>query len=236
METPELAAEPKLPKGLAIAALVLAIPGLVIPLLGIVAVILGAVALVRASADLAGGKGVAIAGIVVGGVGTFTSFVGMLALVGIYGMAPHRHGGYDTAGAANARAYACAQTMYVMTDWDGDGKKEYAHPFTNLYVDASAGNKNLQLMDQGFYAAAGPAGVPKQGYLFRDCKTIGGKPIDWTTDYALCAVPAVYGRTGFSTFIISSDGRAYGKDLGAGATFVDDYPADPAKAGWVEAD
>jgi hypothetical protein len=140
----------------------------------------------------------------------------------------------DRAGAANLLAYATAQVMYFKTDWNGDGKKKYAFPFTNLYVDASAGNKRHRLIDAGFSAATGPTGIPKLGYLFREPKTIGGQPIDWTRDFALCAIPAANGHR--MTFIVTTDGIVYGKDLGPGTTFLDDIPADPVAAGWVEAD
>jgi hypothetical protein len=162
----------------------------------------------------------------------------MMAAIAIPSLIAARRSSFETAGAANLRAYATAQTMYIKTDWNNDGKREYAHPFTNLYSDASTGN-TMQMhkyIDMGMNSAAGPTGVPKQGYLFQDCKTIGGKPIDWTQDYAMCAIPAAYGRTGTRVFIISSDGIPYGKDLGPGATFVDDFPANPAAAGWMEAE
>jgi hypothetical protein len=236
MENLEAAPEPKLPKGMAITALALAIPGLLIPCLGIVAFILGIVVLVRASAGRAAGNGMAIAGIVVGAIGTLSSFFVMCTAIAIPSMMTARRSSFEVNGMCCLRACATAQTMYIKTDWDGNGKKEYAFPFTNLYQDASCGGKEHKLIDRGFADAAGPAGAPKMGYLFQDCKTIGGKPIDRTKDYALCAKPAVYGRTGCRTFIVSTDGMVWGKDLGSGATFVDDFPADPKAAGWSEAD
>jgi uncharacterized membrane protein len=229
--------EPRLPRGLSIAALVLAIPGLAVPFLGVVAVVLAVVSLVRGYTGRAGGRWIALAGLVVGGAGTFTSFVVAVALVVPMTITSgHRGINYDMGAAANLRACATAQTMYAKTDWNGDDKKEYAHPFTNLYADASAGNKEHKLIDRALRDAAGPAGQPKVGYLFQDCRTIGGKPIDWTTDYAMCAMPAAYGRTGRRTFIVGTDGRVLGKDLGKGTKFVDDFPADPEAAGWQEAD
>jgi competence protein ComGC len=61
------------PKGMAVAALVLGICSLVIPVLGtvlaIVALVLGIIVLTRVSSGQAGGKGMAIGGVVTGGLG-----------------------------------------------------------------------------------------------------------------------------------------------------------------------
>ena len=71
--------------------------------------------------------------------------------------------------------------------------------------------------------------------FFEDMTTIGGRPIDWEKDFALCATPAVYGQVGYRTFIVMTNGTIFGKDLG-GSEFVDDYPADPCAEGWIIAE
>jgi Protein of unknown function (DUF2950) len=133
------------------------------------------------------------------------------------------------------RSYCSAQTMYKRNDWDGDSTMEYAAPYATLCAQLDTDGTQIQLIDSAFAAATGSKGTPTHGYLFKDMKTIAGKPIDWTNDYAMCAIPAIYGRTGYRTFIVATDGTIYGKDIADGA-FVDDYPADPTAAGWIIAE
>jgi hypothetical protein len=157
-------------------------------------------------------------------------------ILGILDVVAKNQSGIDISGAANLRAYATAQEIYRKTDRDGGGTRGYAHPFARLHSDTDKGGQMLMLIDRGFVAAGGPAGRPKHYHLFQECRTIGGRPIDWTTDYAMCAIPAPYGKGGRRTFIVSTDGVVWGKDLGKGTKFVDDFPADPEAAGWQEAD
>jgi hypothetical protein len=125
--------------------------------------------------------------------------------------------------------------MYHRNDWDNDGELEYASPAKLLHDQLDANGEAIQLMDQAFAAATVPGGPPKHGYIFREMQTIGGQPIDWKVDYALCATPAVYGRTGYRTFIISTNGTTFGKDLGPSG-FVTDFPADPVAEEWIVAE
>ena len=120
--------------------------------------------------------------------------------------------------------------MYIKIDWKGDGKRQYAAFLPDLYTDRASG-KEPKLMDRGFADAHGLAGTPKQGYRFQECKTIGGKPIDWAKDFALCATPSEYGVTAEHTLIISSKWDVWFKDLGK-SELIDDFPADPKAAGW----
>jgi hypothetical protein len=89
-------------------------------------------------------------------------------------------------------------------------------------------------LSPAFAAARGPAGTPLNGYLFQELKTLGGKPVDWKKDFALSATPARYGGARRRTFVVLSDGLIYGKDFGT-SEFPDDFPSDPAKAGWTSA-
>jgi hypothetical protein len=125
---------------------------------------------------------------------------------------------------AALRSYAGAQSAYVQKDWDGDGVRTYAR---NLRQLGDAG-----LIPEAMAAARGPAGVPYYGYLFLECKTIGKQPIDWKVDYGLCAVPAEYGRSGYRSFIVATNGTVFPKDQGQGGTFERDYPANPVTSGW----
>jgi hypothetical protein len=134
----------------------------------------------------------------------------------------------------SCRAYAEAQNMFKRHDWDKDGKFTYACPFTLLYTTLDENGQPIQLIDGALAQATSPNST-KHGYYFGEPKTIDDWPIDWEKDFALCATPAVYGRTGFSTFVITTDGRVWGKDLGR-SELVDDFPADPRQAGWYDAD
>jgi hypothetical protein len=143
--------------------------------------------------------------------------------------------GLETNAVGSCRAYAEAQTMYKRNDWDGDGKLTYAASFPLLNTTADANGTPIQLLDSAFATATSPA-MPKHGYYFVNMKTIGGRKIDWANDYALCAAPAVYGRTGYRTFIVSTNGTTFGKDLGPEGKPVEDYPADPMAEGWIIAE
>jgi hypothetical protein len=144
--------------------------------------------------------------------------------------------GYHGYATGSMRAYASAQSMYRRNDWDGDTELEYATPFTRLSTELDGAGNPIQLIDAALAAATGGAeGGAKHGYVFRDMKTIGGKPIDWSKEYAFCAIPAVYGRTGYCTLIVTTDGTVWCKDRGEDGSpgFVNDFPRDPAKAGWT---
>jgi hypothetical protein len=151
------------------------------------------------------------------------------------GFFSHRTGGsLETNAVGSCRAYATSQVTYKRNDWDQDGKLTYAAPFTVLATQVDGTGTPIQLIDSAFAQATSPS-TPKHGYIYRDMSTIAGQPIDWEKDFALCATPAVYGRTGYRTFIVKTDGTTYGKDLGS-AQFVSDFPADPAAAGWIVAE
>jgi hypothetical protein len=148
---------------------------------------------------------------------------------GFFWLRPARRTSLETNAVGCCRAYCEAQTMYHRNDWDNDGRLSYAHPFPKL-DETNRDGCGLQLTDGAFAAATSP-NTPKHGYWFRDMETIAGRSIDWTKDFALCAMPAVYGRTGYRVFIVKTDGTTWAKDLGR-SDFVADFPADPAAAGW----
>lgn len=132
-----------------------------------------------------------------------------------------RGGRNDSFGEASLRSCSTAQATYKSRNGT------YADQVSKL----TAGGL---LPCNGMQVAHGKASVECSTYLLKECVTIGGKPIDWRTDYAICAIPAVYGRYCYTSFIISkNDGtRVWAKDLGPGTTFVDDFPQDPQAAGW----
>jgi hypothetical protein len=137
----------------------------------------------------------------------------------------------------NLLAYSTAQTRYIMSDWHGDGKRKYASSMQDLWIDSATG-KQINLIPRAFADAHGASGAPWMGYRFMECKTIGGKPVDWSSNFALCATPAEYGALGKHTLLISSRGRTermvdvWGKDMGR-SQFVGDFPAEPQSEGWT---
>jgi len=104
------------------------------------------------------------------------------------------------------------------------GTKGYADDLGTLAKEA--------LIDPDFAAARGPQGKPVRGYLFQEVKTLGGKPVDWKKDFALSATPAQYGGAKLRTFVVSTDGVIYSQDFGK-SEFIENFPSDPEKAGWV---
>jgi type II secretory pathway pseudopilin PulG len=92
-----------------------------------------------------------------------------------------------------------------------------------------------QFFESDLMAAHGLDGKPLNGYLFKECVYVGGKKLNWTKDFALCAKPETYGKGGYRIFLVRSDGIVWGKDLEK-SEFVADFPTDPAKEGWLRAE
>ncbi|HOX08275.1 MAG TPA: DUF2950 family protein [Planctomycetota bacterium] len=179
-----------------------------------------------------------------GGALLLVMIIAIIAAIAIPSLLAARRSSQETVGVASCRAYSMAQVMYKKNDWDGDKVLSYAAPNANklsgpsfyvLYATPDPGGTPVGLLD-GVMANASSPLAAKQGYYFTDMKTVGGQPINWVNDYALCASPAIYGRTGYRTFIVSTDGTVYGKDLGAGAPPPTDYPANPMAEGWIIAE
>ena len=63
-------------------------------------------------------------------------------------------------------------------------------------------------------------------------KTIGGRKIDWAKRFALCAMPASYGRATCRTMLITEKGKVYALDLGK-KEFLDNCPMNPSLEGWA---
>jgi hypothetical protein len=162
--------------------------------------------------------------------------VPIIAAIAIPSLLAARRGALETNAIGSMRAYASAQTMYHRKDWDNDGMYEYATPFTKLCTQTDADGNPVMLLDASFAGAQGRSGTPRHGYVFQDMKTMGGSPIDWCNDYALCGIPSVYGRTGYRTFIVCTNGTVFSQDQGRGSGFVADYPSNPQAAGWIIAE
>jgi len=164
------------------------------------------------------------------------TLIEMMIVVAIIAIVAARRNALETTAVGSMRAYADAQQMFHRNDWDGDGLLEYATPYTLLNNQLDSAGDPLRLIDSSFSAAQGVGSPPRHGYIYQDLATIGGAPINWVTDCGLCAIPAVYGRNGYRTFIINISAVTYGRDQGPGSGFVADYPVGPAMAGWVIAE
>jgi type II secretory pathway pseudopilin PulG len=173
----------------------------------------------------------------------------IVAAIAIPSLLAARRGSLETNAVGSMRAYCSAQSMYHRNDWEMLGKGpgtqgtlEYARPYTWLNTQKDGSGTPIQLIDTAFANASvsnPPTGttMPKHGYIFDDMQTLGGQPIDWLNDYGLCGTPSIYGRTGYRTFIVCTNGTVFGTDQGL-AGIVVAYPQDPSMANppWIIAE
>ncbi|HYF49449.1 MAG TPA: DUF2950 family protein [Planctomycetota bacterium] len=142
---------------------------------------------------------------------------------------PKRTPAISPAACGRLKALAEAQEVYRRTDHDGDGIFEYAHALSgdNSLLELTAGKRDLNLIHTTLANAAideVKSAQPESGYYFRMLygqgpnAGTGARPYiasgKVTGGYAYVAFPAQYGETGRMTFLISSDGIMYEKDLG----------------------
>ncbi len=224
-----LAARPR-SKALAIASLLLAVLGFLCAPLGVLALLLGVFALGKISRGTAAGRGPAIAGAVLGPLGLIVSIPLACAVVVPNLVAPRGHPN-ETGAVQMLCVYSGAQSIYRRGSWDEAGPT-YATRLPDLHFQVDATGKQLNLIDASFAAASGVSGQPRQGYLFENMETIDGEPINWTEDFAICALPVDYGRGGRKTLVMRSNGAIWAKDQGPEGGFVTDFPSDPGREGW----
>ena len=164
------------------------------------------------------------------------AIIAIIAAIAIPSLLAARRNSLETNAVGSCRAYASAQTMFHRNDWDNNGDLEYADDFTLLASTLDGNGNEIQLIDSAFAAAATAAGTPKHGYVFEDMTQIDAVAIDWIDDYGLSGIPSTYGRTGYRSFIVSTNGTVFGRDQGAAGTFVTNYPGNPTTAGWIIAE
>jgi prepilin-type N-terminal cleavage/methylation domain-containing protein len=157
------------------------------------------------------------------------AIIAIIAAIAIPSLLAARRGSLETNSIGSCRAYASAQSMFHRNDWDADTELEYATPYTLLNTQVDGAGNPIQLIDSAF-AAAVAGGPPKHGYNFQDMVSINAVAMDWVNDYGLCGLPATYGRSGYRTFIVSTNGTVFGQDQGAAGGFVADYPGNPSAA------
>ncbi len=135
------------------------------------------------------------------------------------------------------RAYIDAQRAYAARDRDGDDVLQYAQKLASapgkhdgLYwpADAAKGEEASPfgplIAESAAYLEGHVAGDPYRGYYFRiltrQGKNAPGGAYSYVINgrmiagFAMVAYPAVYGKGGVMTFIVSHNGKVYEKNLG----------------------
>jgi hypothetical protein len=126
-----------------------------------------------------------------------------------------RRAANETSAAAHLCAYLNAQGTYHQQDWDGDGVREYAAHYVDLFelVDVDGETQEPHLIDRALAEATSPK-TPRSGYYFINITGDVNGPYDCTRQFGLCAVPAEYRRDGRQTYIVNQEGVVYFKENG----------------------
>jgi hypothetical protein len=142
-------------------------------------------------------------------------------------VAERRIGANERAAIQATLAYVDAQREYAQADRDGNGVLEYAQKF-----NSSPGKRDGLIWSPalGDESPLGEAFLPKQpgagyhGYRFKILTGQGAKAPGGARNYviggrmragyALLAWPVEYGSTGVMSFMVSSDGVVYERDMG----------------------
>jgi len=156
------------------------------------------------------------------------------------------------------RAYLDAQRQYASRDRDGDGVLQYARRLMStpgkqdgLYwpADAAKGEETSPFGPLVAESSTPPAGRtqgdPYRGYHFRiltaQGKSAPGGAYNYIINgrmiagFAMVAYPHEFGRSGVMTFIVSHNGKAYQKNLGANsAGLASKMTAFDPGPGWSE--
>jgi prepilin-type N-terminal cleavage/methylation domain-containing protein len=147
------------------------------------------------------------------------AIIAIIAAIAIPSLLAARRSSFETAAVGSCRAYAGAQVMYRKPN------PSYATPYTLLF-DAADSTKCYLAKD--FADAIDGGARPKQGYYFAD----GPGVTDWTVDFCMGARPAVFGKTGHRSFVVSTDAIVYGCDNGG----VQPAAYTPGAGGWEVAE
>ena len=137
----------------------------------------------------------------------------------------------------NLQLIVRAQEKYKQTDWDNDGKKNYAQYHTHLWttLDAKDNPVLINLIPKKLAFAAGPYRTLDNYYFFNSHIKLSkdGQPIDldYEKQWAVIAVPAAYTKRGLPIFIADNSGRIFIRKY---KSMPDHYPNDPLANGWTE--
>ncbi|MHC4884521.1 MAG: DUF2950 family protein [Planctomycetota bacterium] len=165
-------------------------------------------------------------------------FIGAMIWIQHQTMCPPRSMVNETNANSMLKSYCTAQFIYKQnrySPWNGSAEDTWLYaPSWQALGGATAylkaNGQRLTLIPDLVAAADAPA-TAYQGYYYCDIKTMAGREMDTEMEFALCAVPAIYGRTGRMTLIINHVGQVFGKDRGEG-TPITDWPADLESEGW----
>ena len=126
--------------------------------------------------------------------------------------------------------YAEGQQRYRQFLKDKGKPETYASSAAVLAEGRDAGGNSFI----PFSIAGSADGSEFGGYAFKELKTINGRPIDWSKEFAMCAIPVanVEGGQGRRLFVITTDGIVWSRKAELGVGFVEDLPASPDRAGW----
>ena len=156
---------------------------------------------------------------------------------GLYELLARRIGANELAALNSLRAFVDAQRDYAAVDRDSDEVLEYAPSFVSspgkkdgLYWETAEGSNEAAspllsfVSEQGGYLEGRDAGDPVRGYHFRILTRQGegapGGRYDYIINgnmiggFAVLAVPAEYGVTGITSFMVNQLGKVYERDLG----------------------
>jgi Protein of unknown function (DUF2950) len=146
-----------------------------------------------------------------------------------------RIGANENSAIAVLRAYLDAQRQYASQDRDGDDVLQYAQKIGStpgkhdgLYWDAGdedeASPFGPLIAESAAYLKGHQTGDAYRGYHFRildrQGKNAPGGAYSYIINrrmiagFAMVAYPAVYGKSGVMTFIVSNNGKIFEKDLG----------------------
>jgi hypothetical protein len=130
-----------------------------------------------------------------------------------------------------------AQEKYYKTDWNKDGKNEYAAFLVHLWksIDLQSQPLSVGLISKKLGYAMGPS-LAVSGYYFADLhksKSAQGdiKQIDHEKAWAMVCKPETHDRTGRLIFIADNTGRVFAR---SSKIIPDYYPEKPETEDWTK--
>lgn len=182
------------------------------------------------------------------------AIIAIIAAISVPNLMRSRLVADEAAAISSCKTFGNAQELYRRTDWDGDGRLEYAK---NIGPNGGNGNgeslffcihsnEQIGLVDKGMADAEGQPTdatiVPRTGYVFivqLACDyPIKHSYVDNINNlmggYGVSAVPIRYDVSGINKFQLSSDGVVYQTDAGDNVHTAN-YDVDPNK-GWIAAE
>jgi len=139
----------------------------------------------------------------------------------------------EAGAAGHLRAYAESQDRH-RADREKTGRAAYAEAVARLIVSDGRSYDARASMLEAMSRSGGASGAPYGGYRFREMKTVAGRPVDWSREFALCAWPGEpeEGARARLTLVVGAGGAVWSREFPEDAGPVEDFPADPASAGW----